>query len=182
MITINNKDFNIPEIFEACHFEGFKTKRNYRFYGLKQEDNPAILIEHKKNINPKIFAPFIKFLTKNNISVKLDITDKGKSSIYLGFRHDLRMNDDLSVKLLKTFIYSVEGVLAGFNPDLKLKIPEFKDLAGFEPKNTENNIVIKPWIKKKEEKVINKQIKKPKDYSDYISAIDWKNWDMDPDF
>jgi len=130
-ITYNEKDFNVTEIVKAAGFENSKTKYNFRVYGLKKADNPAILIEHRDSIKGNdLIQPVVTFLNNNNVAAKVRFVEKGKSNVYLGIREDLRGQPVLAAKILKTIVYHIEGNLTGLTPAAKIKTKVFKDNTG----------------------------------------------------
>ncbi len=124
----NEKDINVPEIVKLSGLNAnSKTKLAYRLYGLKQQDNPAVLFEYR-GIDPAQLAPIVQFLNNNKISCSMNSVAEGKNNVYIGIRADIRDKDlDLAAKIVKTAIYQLEGKLSGFNPETKVKVKSFKD-------------------------------------------------------
>lgn len=152
MITLNEKDINIPELHKLCGFiVEQNTRFNYRIYGLAQENNPAILIEYHKGAiaSPVMFQPVLGFLNGNGISTKVASADKGKSHIYIGIRQDLRKGKmDLAAKILKTIILHCENKLSNFDPQTKIKVKPFPENKTVVPKpaKTEKSEKLPEWL------------------------------------
>ncbi len=119
MLSFNRKDYNIPAIAIESKMGNFDTKFEYRLFGLKQEENPLILI-----YNPfigEIQKPLLelkKFFKKNNLQLEIENTDVRRISI--GLRYDIRANIILCSSILQTIIYTLENRLA---LDQKYKLP-----------------------------------------------------------
>lgn len=114
MITYNLKDNNIPQIQQITKINGDLLKYNYRIYGLKNEDNPSLLLEYNPNI-VLISTDKFDFLThlfnRNKVETSFEILNEERDKIYIGLRRDLREFPEFCSKLLQTIIYYLEGNL-----------------------------------------------------------------------
>lgn len=127
-INYNQKDFNLPEISKMNDLNNYRLKYNYRIYGLKQEDNPPILIE----INPRLITvdntkinSLVKFLVNKGVSTKFANCAGDKAKIYVGLRYDVRKNRELSNKIICTIIHAIENNIdLSKVPGRKLKISD----------------------------------------------------------
>lgn len=115
MINYNKKDDNIPQIEQIFKsHDNDLLKYNYRIYGLKNEDNPLLLLEYNPNI---VFISTDKFdflthlFNKNKIETNFEILNEERDKIYIGLRRDLREFPEFCSKLLLTIIYYLEGNL-----------------------------------------------------------------------
>lgn len=136
MLYHNSKHFNVPQIAKAIQFKE-NLAECIRFFGLKQEDNPAILI----NLNlyycrrdlydgnySQILGSLGEFLNKHNIinDISYIEDDDGDNySVRIGFRKDLRENVILSACLLDTIIQVIEGKLKLNEKSIIPKCPKF---------------------------------------------------------
>ena len=143
-LTHNAKDINVPEIIKLSGLnENSKTSLAYRLYGLKQQDNPAVLIEYR-GIEGSRIAPLAQFLINNKISCRVNLVAEGKNNVYIGIRADIREKDlNLAAKIVKTVIYQLEGKLSSFNPETKVRTKTFAD------KTRKENREAAPTIKNK---------------------------------
>lgn len=123
-VSYNEKDFNVPAIVGASGVLAAPTRYRYRVYGLKQKNNPAILIECRTGGNVNAFAPLVKFFNSNNIYCESGRVDDENGRLFIGLRHDLRENDKLATAVLQTIIHHLEGKLKG-NLDFKIKCKEY---------------------------------------------------------
>lgn len=133
MLSINQKHHNIPQIAESFTLNQ-EFNEDYRFYGLKQENNPAIKIDidlcaisrQAYDNNSKLKSSLEEFLNKHNISVEFNENDDGgEYGIRIGFRKDLRENIILSACLLETIIQVIEGKLKLNEKSIIPKCPKF---------------------------------------------------------
>mgnify|MGYP001596491294 CR=1 FL=1 len=114
MLVFNKKDENLPQIEQIIKIDGNLLRYNYRIYGLKNENNPSLLLEYNPNI-VGISTDKFDFLThlfnRNKIETSFEILNEEKDKIYIGLRRDLRDFPEFCVKLLQTIIYYLEGNL-----------------------------------------------------------------------
>ena len=119
MVEFNQNDFNLVKISSESKLGNLVTRHKYRVYGLRQEDNPSILIEyHYNRVEAEDFEERIEALTKflkaNNISVDV-CNDANTRGIDVGIRRDLRgvlnKNDKpmFASGIISTIIYCLEG-------------------------------------------------------------------------
>lgn len=130
MISYNKKDDNIPQIEQIIKsHDNNLLKYNYRIYGLKNEDNPLLLLEYNPNI---VFISTDKFdflthlFNKNKIETNFEILNDARVNIYIGLRRDLREFPEFCSKLLLTIIYYLEGNLKIRKNSKIPKIPKLK--------------------------------------------------------
>src|ERR1017187_2491145 len=97
-ISVNLKDDKIPEIVQLGKLN-IKTKTNFRVYGTKQAEHPAVWLEYDaKKVSPaevRKLSNLKSFFTKNRVSNAVDILNpeqKNKHAVYIGLRTDLRNN------------------------------------------------------------------------------------------
>jgi hypothetical protein len=119
MIYFNQNDFNLPQIKEASKLRTALTKEDYRIYGLRQDDNPPILIEYctchdaVSDLTIKC-AKIEKFFKRNGLQVMVDSFDREDDDepidfkVYIGLRKDIRADIALSSAILQTIIYSLD--------------------------------------------------------------------------
>lgn len=120
MIDFNTNDFNLRAIKIESKLFNLITKFKYRVYGLRQEENPALMIEFNtdavstdKTFTNRVQA-VIDFLKSNGIEAE-SYGESDDTQINIGLRRDLRsfVNKNkepiLSASVLSTIIYCLEG-------------------------------------------------------------------------
>jgi len=115
-ISCNIKDDNVIKIQKTLSkLDKYKLSYLYRVYGLKQEDNPQVLIEFSPALfDREKFNPISKFLVekKNILSVQVNtINDAENKRVYIGLRRDLRNNVKTCIAIIETIIYFLENKL-----------------------------------------------------------------------
>jgi len=136
-ISINSKDFNLQEIYAAAKLQNTATAYNFRLYGLKNSNNPAVLIG-KTNFHNNNFDRIAELFNKNKISLEFESVrqeDNEKNFIYIGLRHDLRHDIGLSAAIVTTIIHQIEGNIKDFDTNFKIKTKSFKKKAAAKAKN-----------------------------------------------
>src|SRR5579859_3233220 len=118
MISFNKKDEKMGEIAKLSKIVGALTKEDYRVYGLRNSNNPPILIEYSEHsdVYDKLDSKCTKldaFFKKNGIDITFgpleDETEDGTDyKVYIGLRRDVRNDLPLTCALLKTIIYFIE--------------------------------------------------------------------------
>jgi len=118
MITITENDFNLKKILRESKLTNLLTKYKYHAYGLRQENNPAILIEYNADVTDKIFSKnltsLVEFFKLNGIQVET-FDDSDIRGVTIGFRRDLRNIVNPSKQpvfasaVLSTIIYTLEN-------------------------------------------------------------------------
>ena len=121
MIYFNKADDQMLDIKAKLNFHNQLTKEDFRVYGLRQADNPPILVEFSdgsdvfKTIGEKCTV-LEKFFAYNGIIMKRDILewddqddqDRVDYKIYIGIRRDIRENLPLTCAILKTIILYID--------------------------------------------------------------------------
>ena len=129
MLAFNKKDEHLPQIEQIIKINGNLLRYNYRIYGLKNEDNPSLLLEYNPNI-VAISTDKFDFLTHlfnhSKIDAKFEILNEERDKIYIGLRRDLRDFPEFCAKLLQTIIYYLEGELKIRKNGKIPKIPKLK--------------------------------------------------------
>lgn len=125
MITFSY-DYKMYDVERSCKIKDVKTVNSYRIYGLKEENNPPILIEYNYNLFKKEFTSkeqkeMIKFFKRNGIKIVFK-EDKFEKTflVSVGIRKDLRASTNLSACLIQTIIFYFENK---FDLDENFKIP-----------------------------------------------------------
>jgi hypothetical protein len=121
MIEFKEKDFNLTKIRRESKLFNLVTEYKYFVYGLRQADNPPIIIEYyydgiDENFEEKLSA-LVEFFKSNGVEVKTYSNSEDKSKISIGLRKDLRavVNRNgkplLASSVLSTIIYGLENRL-----------------------------------------------------------------------
>ena len=123
-ISFNRKDYNLKRIESSYPLQNYILANSYRVYGLLQEDNPLVLVEHKGSLGVEELK---KFFSQNNIQVEfVPVPNNSMKVKYaIGLRKDLRDHIALCGAIISTIIAYSEGKL---KIDLKEKlvgIPRF---------------------------------------------------------
>jgi hypothetical protein len=123
MIEFNDNDFNIEKISVDSKLFNLVTIYPYRVYGLKQGDNPLVLIEFNSNVVDSDFMDRLndldKFFMANGIDFVAEDTEEG-NKVFVGLRKDIRKHVVLSSSILQTIVYCLENRL---NLKKEIKIP-----------------------------------------------------------
>lgn len=138
MIEFNQNDFKLTDISRESKLFNLVTRFRYRVYGLKQEDNPPVLIEYHfsrvdKKFNERLDA-LKKFLGANGITAD-SYSESESNRIDIGLRRDLRSfvnrNDKpiLASSVLSTVVYCLEGRV-DIEQMLKFKLKVVPKLTG----------------------------------------------------
>lgn len=101
-------DTNCSKIEKASGLKDFKTENYYRIYGLRQEDNPPILLEIKDVPKDKDIAILRRMLARNGIQL-IHQPEKWGHSISIGIRYDLRCHVALAAGAVNMIIGYLEG-------------------------------------------------------------------------
>ena len=127
-VEFNEKDYNLPKIKELSKLASLETVNNYRIYGLRQEDNPVVLIEYNPNyvkIPVGRINPLVEFFKLNKINIRFETINSNKPKLYIGLRKDIREHNGLCVAILQTIVHHLENRL-NFKKDYKVAgIPKF---------------------------------------------------------
>src|SRR4051812_46684521 len=120
MIDFNQNDFNMLEIEKKGAFSAIKAKKEFRIFGLAQEDNPPIGINYNMDKFPsnQVQDELEVFFKANGMELAFAHKDEDEK-IHIGLRRDIRDNIDLSIALLKTIILNID---TGFELDSNFKI------------------------------------------------------------
>jgi hypothetical protein len=121
MIEFAEGDYNMSKIQAECKFGDIKTKKNFRIFGLSQEDNPPIGIRYNmdKSKVSEVEEELRGWFKESGLI--LDFEHQNDELFSIGLRKDIRENIKLASSLLKTIIFYFDGQLEleeGF------KIPE----------------------------------------------------------
>jgi hypothetical protein len=119
MIDFNEKDTNLTKVRSESKLFNLVTRYKYRVYGLRQNDNPAVLIEyHYDRVDDKFkekLEALCEFLKANGIEIDTYSESDNPNRVDIGLRKDLRIfvnkNDKpmLASSILSTIIYCLEG-------------------------------------------------------------------------
>ena len=130
MITFDTQYDNVEAIGQAAKMANVKTKRNYNIVGLAQEESPPVGFHYNmdKFKSSEIEEELREFFKNSGLAIEFDHNPEIEG-IMIGLRRDIRDNIKLSVALIKTIIYTLEGQLEldnqfkidGIN---KFKMPE----------------------------------------------------------
>lgn len=118
MIEFIQNDTNLPKIRQESKLFNFVTRYKYRVYGLRQRDNPPILIEYHydrvdEHFDEKLEA-VVAFLKANGIEVNT-YCEAETNRVDIGMRKDLRVfvnknkKPMLASAVIQTIIYTLEG-------------------------------------------------------------------------
>lgn len=118
MIDFNQTDFNLTKIRHETKLANLITRKKYRIYGLRQRDNPPILVEFNAETVESEFvkrlSTLVKYFKSNGIEIEtFDENDSGQ--IDIGLRKDIRgivnkHEQPLFVSsILSTIVYCLEG-------------------------------------------------------------------------
>jgi hypothetical protein len=115
MINFNTNDYNMWKVERDSKLGNLECENEYKVYGLKQEDNPVVLIEYcfegYTNIDNLMRKKLIQFFKKNGFLIKINSIDDESNKIYIGLRKDLRKYPVLAACVLQTIIYYFEDEL-----------------------------------------------------------------------
>lgn len=118
MIEFIQNDTNLTKIQRESKLFNFVTRYKYRVYGLRQQDNPPVLIEYHydkvdEHFDEKLDA-IVEFCKSNGIQV--DTYNEAETNrVDIGLRKDIRLivNKNkkplLAASLLSSIIYALEG-------------------------------------------------------------------------
>lgn len=118
MIDFNQNDFNLTKVRHESKLANLITRQKYRIYGLRQAENPPVLIEYDgENVTEdfgKRLNVLVKYFKANGIEVE---TFDGSETqrVDVGLRKDLRaiVNQQeqplFAASILSTIIYCLEG-------------------------------------------------------------------------
>lgn len=109
MISFNTNDYNLSKVRIESKLFNLQTQNSYRIYGLKEEDNPPILITHTNSADVKILSSICEFFKNNGIEMEFESEENQEKDFYVGIRKDLRKHILLSASILQTIIYGLEG-------------------------------------------------------------------------
>ncbi len=117
MITITETDTLLPAIMREAKLYNLVTKQKYHVYGLRRENNPAVLIEYADSYVTDDFrnrlTSLIEFFKLNGIETEFS-NETDDRSIAIGLRIDLRktLNKNekplLAASVLSTIVYCLE--------------------------------------------------------------------------
>ena len=118
MIEFNERDINLVAIRRESKLFNLVSRYKYHIYGLRQQDNPPILIEYNHSgVNEKFdekLSSVVTFLRGNGIEVDT-YSESETSRVDIGLRKDLRLFENKNGKplfassILSTIIYTLEG-------------------------------------------------------------------------
>lgn len=118
MVEFNENDFNLVAVRTETKLGNLTTRYKYRVYGLRQENNPPMLIEYHYNRVDEEFEEKVKaltaFLKANGVSLDVD-NHADTKGIDIGVRRDLRAVLNKNKKpmfvagIISTAIYCLEG-------------------------------------------------------------------------
>jgi len=119
MIEFKETDFNLTKVRRESKLFNLITVNKYFIYGLRQSDNPTIMIEYHYNNVEESFGERLdalkQFLTSNSIDVEIYDQSDNKGRVDIGLIKDLRsiVNKNrkpmLASSVLSTTIYALEG-------------------------------------------------------------------------
>jgi hypothetical protein len=119
MIDFTLTDFNLTKVRSESKLFNLVTRYRYKVYGLRQNDNPAVLIEfHYDRVDGQFkekISALIQFLKANGIDAESYSESDTPNKIDIGLRKDLRAfvnkNDKpmLAASILSTIVYCLEG-------------------------------------------------------------------------
>lgn len=108
MITFNNNDYFIPSIRAEAKFHNLVVQKNFRVFGLRQEDNPPLLIRYgRDSIQEPKMANLHHVFKKSDFDA--DFYRDYPKGVSIGLRRDVRENVQFASALLQTIIYYIEG-------------------------------------------------------------------------
>ena len=123
MIYYNLKDDNMPNIQQTAGIDSLLTKEDFKIYGLRQNDNPPILIEYsdESDVSSDLYRKcqtLKDFFSRHGIVFKSDVLEENNErdddeaidyKIYIGLRRDIRDNIPLTIAIMKTIIFFIDG-------------------------------------------------------------------------
>lgn len=119
MIDFNENDTNLTKVRSESKLFNLVTRYKYRVYGLRQPDNPAVLIEyHYDRVDGQFkekLSALMEFLKANGIEAENYSESDNLNRVDVGLRKDLRtfVNKNgkpmLASAILSTIIYCLEG-------------------------------------------------------------------------
>ena len=138
MIYFNTADDMMKEIKAKLALHNQLTTEDFRVYGLRQVDNPPVLVEFSDGSDVhaalvKKCAVLEKFFANQGIVMKRDILewddqddqDRVDYKVYIGIRRDIRENLALTCAILKTIILFIDDKIE-LDPTVKLgNTPKF---------------------------------------------------------
>ena len=144
MIEFKDTDFNITKIKRESKLFNLVTSYRYWVYGLRQANNPPIMIEYHYDRVDEHFSDKLEALTEflklNGIELETYDESDNNGRVDIGLRKDLRAivnrNDKpmLASSILSTIIYSLEGrieinELKNYKLSTVLKFPKASETA-----------------------------------------------------
>jgi len=118
MVEFNENDFNLVKIRNESKLGNLVTRFKYRVYGLKQGNNPPVMIEYHYDRVDEGFDERVEalraFLKANDVTLDVD-NHADTKGIDVGVRKDLRavLNKNkkpmFAAGIVSTIIYCLEG-------------------------------------------------------------------------
>jgi hypothetical protein len=142
VITYNLNDYNLEKIQEINEkfFSGRISRRKgleYRVYGLRQENNPAVSLEPFNPNNGNTFIPsdskseaLERWMRRHEIVFEVFDTDLDR--VKIGLRRDIRRYPKFCAALVRTIVLFCENKLdlTGTIPENKMPKPKNKKKKG----------------------------------------------------
>jgi hypothetical protein len=117
MISFTETDHNLPNIWRESKLFNLTTRNKFHVYGLRQQNNPAIMIEYNPRLENveflKKLMALIDFFKLNKIEMEI-FGKSQQAGICVGLRKDLRgvLNRNrkpiFASSILQTIIYTLE--------------------------------------------------------------------------
>ncbi len=104
-----NNDTHLTRIEKISKLDRLKTVNWYRVFGLKQENNPPMIIEYKELPAGKTEKEIKSIMKKRGIPVVFD--KKNYGDVAIGLRKDLRDHNFLAAAALNLLIGYLENKL-----------------------------------------------------------------------
>jgi len=131
MTTFKECDYNLTKIRELSGLGDLKTKREYGVYGLKQQNNPLMILNLKPNVFRHPRNQLKRFFRDHGLYLRVGREIPRDVHAAIGLRRDLRGDVPLASACLQTIIYYLEGKM-GLPDGLVLSgIQKFEDMSPF---------------------------------------------------
>jgi len=108
MIQINEKDYFMPSIKAEAKFSTLAVQKQYRVFGLKNENNPPLLLRFNRSTIPEDRVSVLSHVFKQS-GLEVDCYRDYDKGMAIGIRRDVREHVLYSSAILQTIIYYLEG-------------------------------------------------------------------------
>jgi hypothetical protein len=108
MISFNKNDYFLPSIEAESKFHTLAVQKHYRVFGLKNQDNPPVLIRYGPEAIEETKVMQLHYVFKKSGLIADFYRDYPKG-LSIGLRRDVRENVPFAAALLQTIVYYLEN-------------------------------------------------------------------------